>query len=165
MPWPLKDLRKGILRRSKLVEETFCWRWQRSTVGKKGYGKIQVRGRMWFAHRLAYAVFRDPTDLEGKQIHHLCGHKWCVNPWHLEAVTQSEHMKAQGVWGGPPKPGVRVKLRIGRLVQPITNDSPQAEKRRAYKRRYRQEHRAEWLKAKQHSNARYRARKLLASAA
>jgi hypothetical protein len=49
-----------------------------------------------------------------------------------------------------------IKLRIGRLVQPITNHSPQAEKRRAYKLRYRQERRAEWLKAKRRSNARYR---------
>lgn len=57
-------------------------------------------------HRLAYEVFRDCTEIAGKQIHHTCGNKWCANPWHMEVVTQSEHVeahKAQGTYGHRPK--------------------------------------------------------------
>jgi hypothetical protein len=66
---------------------------------------------------MAYEAFRDGKEIEGRQIHHICGNKWYVNPWHMEAVTQSEHTKAhkaQGTWGPPHKAGVRVKLRFRR---------------------------------------------------
>jgi hypothetical protein len=52
-------------------------------------------------HRVAYEVFRDRSEIVGKQIHHTCMNKWCVNPWHMVAVTPKEHVEAQGAWGRP----------------------------------------------------------------
>ena len=80
MSAPLKDLKRAILGRSQLLEESFCWLWQGARIGKKAYGKIMVKGRLWLAHRLAYAVFREAAELEGRQIHHECLNKACVNP-------------------------------------------------------------------------------------
>ena len=72
------------------------------------------------------------------------------------AVTPEEHTKEHGIWGGPRKPGGKVKLRVGR--QPVSNHSqrpfgvarPSAgTKRRTWRR---------WLEAKKRQNSRYRAR-------
>jgi HNH endonuclease len=103
MAGSLQDLSGVILGRSKLLEETFCWRWTGARVGKKAYGKMWVGKRNRLVHRVAYEVFRDGKEIRGRQIHHICGNQWCVNPWHMEALTQAEHVKAQGRWELGPK--------------------------------------------------------------
>jgi hypothetical protein len=94
------DVAQKILgEKTEVEEETFCWRWVGSMSGRKRYGKITVRGRSRSAHRVAWEVFRDGGEIVGKQIHHECRNKSCVNPWHMKAVTVAEHVKEQGEWG------------------------------------------------------------------
>lgn len=67
-----------------------CWEWQGAlTTG--GYGHLRVAGKSRAAHRLTYEVMRSeiPTGL---QLDHLCRVRHCVNPWHLEPVTQAVNM-------------------------------------------------------------------------
>jgi len=45
-----------------------------------------------YAHRLAYERARGPIP-EGKQVDHLCRQRDCVNPEHLELVTQVENIR------------------------------------------------------------------------
>ena len=75
---------------------TNCWLWTGSTDGKLGYGKFWVEGRMVYAHRVAYYLFKDKTlPLKGNRkdvIDHKCRQPSCVNPEHLERVTQSENV-------------------------------------------------------------------------
>lgn len=63
-----------------------CFRWPGSTRGKTGYGWSCKRGHNEMAHRAVYKLVRGPIP-DGLHIDHLCRNRWCVNPWHLEAVT------------------------------------------------------------------------------
>lgn len=66
-----------------------CWRWTGAKVAS-GYGSIRIDGRSLGAHRVAYMLFvGDIAD--GLQVDHLCRNRECVNPAHLEGVTQSEN--------------------------------------------------------------------------
>lgn len=67
-----------------------CWLWlgkPRST----GYGTMQVAGRMEYVHRLSHVFFIGLIP-DGLQVDHLCRVLLCVNPSHLEAVTQRENL-------------------------------------------------------------------------
>lgn len=68
---------------------TPCWIWTAAKI--KGYGtfgtsKNGVRTR-WRAHRLTYELFVGPIP-EGFELDHLCRHRSCCNPAHLESVTR-----------------------------------------------------------------------------
>jgi len=69
-----------------------CWSWIGS-LGPDGYGRFKFRGRNLLAHRLAWALHWD-FALEGQlTIDHLCAHRSCVNPAHLERVTHHENIR------------------------------------------------------------------------
>ena len=69
-----------------------CWLW---TGGrdKDGYGFwYDQRGRMVRAHRKAYELCFGEI-LNGLTVDHLCSVRMCVNPNHMELVTQSVNAK------------------------------------------------------------------------
>lgn len=63
-----------------------CWEWQGS-VDKNGYGSISHFGKSTGAYRFFYELF---VEKIAPKLHcdHLCRFPTCVNPIHLEAVTQ-----------------------------------------------------------------------------
>ena len=67
-----------------------CWRWD-GTRNRRGYGHFECAG-IAGAHRIAYAWFVAPIPV-GHVIDHLCRNPRCVNPGHLDAVTQSENVR------------------------------------------------------------------------
>lgn len=75
---------------SKVDKTDSCWLWTGATAGA-GYGQLWVGGRRVYVHRFAYEQFVGPIP-EGFQIDHLCRIHNCVNPAHLEAVTQRENV-------------------------------------------------------------------------
>jgi hypothetical protein len=69
-----------------------CWIWLGGQDGR-GYGNFQPRKRHSIhAHRFAYQHLFGPIP-KGLVIDHLCRNTICVNPWHLEAVTQKENVR------------------------------------------------------------------------
>jgi hypothetical protein len=67
-------------------EGSECWPWIASRH-PGGYGMFRVGNRPHHAHVVAYNLAVGPVP-EGLQIDHLCRVRHCVNPTHLEAVTQ-----------------------------------------------------------------------------
>jgi hypothetical protein len=78
----------------ELNPETGCWIWQ-DKPSNQGYGRIQDKHprRLIQAHVLSYEIFIGPIP-PGKEPHHTCENKICVNPNHLEALTRREHLLA-----------------------------------------------------------------------
>lgn len=77
-----------------------CWEWV-GAVTANGYGRFSPRvdGVMHrqMAHRVAYEALVGQIP-DGLVIDHLCRNRRCVNPAHLEAVTQLVNvMRGEGV--------------------------------------------------------------------
>lgn len=70
-------------------EDTDCWIWQKATM-EDGYAVGRRNGRSWLMHRWYYEQHIGPIP-DGLQIDHLCRVRCCVNPAHLEPVTQTEN--------------------------------------------------------------------------
>lgn len=68
---------------------TGCWLWTKSL--SEGYGRLGVNGKIVYAHRFSYELFVGEIP-EGFIIDHKCGVRCCVNPDHLEVVTNRENI-------------------------------------------------------------------------
>ncbi|MBA0051460.1 HNH endonuclease [Streptomyces sp. AJS327] len=89
--YDVKALRR-LLSKIEHDPESDCWCWQATTnKPENGYGLIYYQGKLVLAHRLSYMFFVGPIP-DGLVIDHVkargCCHTTCVNPRHLEAVTQ-----------------------------------------------------------------------------
>lgn len=84
------------------LSDSECWMWS-AHRDRGGYGQFSVGGRLRRAHRVAYELFVGPIP-EGRQIDHTCHdpqtcaggrscpHRACVNPAHLQPVTNRENV-------------------------------------------------------------------------
>lgn len=78
---------------SKVEVTGFCWLWVGGYLNPQGYATFQAGGRGTppkYAHRWIYEQLVGPIP-EGLHLDHLCRIPRCVNPDHLEPVTQSEN--------------------------------------------------------------------------
>jgi len=79
---------------SKIMKvEDGCWLWAAGLTGP-GYGQIWWRGRMQYAHRVVYEVLVGPLPNPKHLVSdHLCRVRSCVNPRHIEFVTNGENTR------------------------------------------------------------------------
>jgi hypothetical protein len=83
------DLPTAFWRKVAKAGPDECWLWT-GGVRTTGYGQIRYLGRNHAAHRVSYEINVGPIP-EGLHIDHLCRVRLCVNPIHLEPVTQDEN--------------------------------------------------------------------------
>lgn len=76
------------------VNDSGCWEWL-GYISQKGYGQLSCNCRGIAAHTFSYELFIGPVPM-GLELDHLCNVKHCVNPVHLEPVTQAENMRRAG---------------------------------------------------------------------
>jgi hypothetical protein len=84
---------------SKVDKTGECWLW-RGSVNGSGYGRFWLSANTYvMAHRFAYELEVGPIS-EGLHIDHVrsrgCRSRRCVNPAHLEPVTQLENTRRGG---------------------------------------------------------------------
>lgn len=64
-----------------------CW-WWRGPQNEFGYPTSDV---VFSVHRAIYEVFEE-RKLGDLQAHHRCRNKCCIKPFHIQAVTEYEHL-------------------------------------------------------------------------
>lgn len=90
-----------LLSRISVDSSTGCWNWMGMSL-PAGYGRIHtgIAGTTYHSalvHRVMYAHEHGCVPL-GLVIDHLCCNPKCVNPDHLEAVTNGENI-LRGIYG------------------------------------------------------------------
>lgn len=68
-----------------------CWKWLGKTL-PGGYGCKQFDNRTILAHRWIFQMFNGWLPKEAV-LDHLCRNRSCVNPMHLEIVSQAENIR------------------------------------------------------------------------
>ena len=90
------SVRERLMTHSIPEPNTGCWLWTGALEGD-GYGLMKVNRRMVRAARASYETFVGPIP-EGLTIDHLCRQRCCINPEHLEPVTNRENiLRSDGV--------------------------------------------------------------------
>ena len=74
----------------KVEITNYCWNWAAATT-RGNYGIFGTGNKLEIAHRVSYKLHKGEIP-EGLVIDHLCSNTLCVNPAHLEAVTQKENV-------------------------------------------------------------------------
>lgn len=67
-----------------------CWLWVGAKDGGR-YGIIRVAGKNIKAHRATYEILLGKIP-DGLTVDHLCRNRECVNPDHMELVTNKENI-------------------------------------------------------------------------
>lgn len=86
------DIRR-FMGKVKLSSDCECWMWK-GHCDDKGYGQFRYKHRAYWAHRISFAIFRRPL-IPSLTVEHKCRNPSCVNPWHLELLTNQENVDRQ----------------------------------------------------------------------
>lgn len=74
----------------KVNKTSGCWKWGAWSNGK-GYGLVRINGKSYLAHRISYEIAYGEIP-KGLVIDHICNNTKCVNPSHLQAITQQQNI-------------------------------------------------------------------------
>jgi hypothetical protein len=107
----------ALVTKNAVEDDAGCWVWQKK-LNRYGYGMVSIltadgQRRGTGAHRAAWIAFRGDIPEVNLHIDHLCRNRACVNPWHMDLVTN--RVNTQRGWDVRPpekRPRVVVKDRV-----------------------------------------------------
>ena len=67
-----------------------CWEWSGGHQSA-GYATVSFGCSLQLVHRVLYQEMIGAFPA-GREADHLCRHRWCVNPLHIEPVTRRENV-------------------------------------------------------------------------
>ena len=73
--------------------EDGCWMWTGCTIASRRgfrYGRFAIRGHMYLAHRVSWSMSHERIP-DGMVADHRCHNTLCVNPEHLQVVTNQKN--------------------------------------------------------------------------
>jgi len=85
--------------------EDGCWMWT-GAANQFGYGICTIARRQYVVHRIAYATLVEPLR-DGGYIDHMCHNRRCVNPAHLQQVTNQQNVENRAGANANSTSGVR----------------------------------------------------------
>lgn len=90
----MTDMELPLRIESKIRRTSSCWFWT-GAKNDDGYGYVIWEGKVQPAHRVVWLILVGPLDPELTLDHdwQRCGHHDCVNPDHLEEVTEAENIR------------------------------------------------------------------------
>ncbi|MFI8660704.1 HNH endonuclease signature motif containing protein [Rhodococcus qingshengii] len=71
-------------------DENGCLIWT-GEITNRGYGRIAIKRQKFMAHRWSYETFVGEIP-DGYVVDHICNNPPCVNPEHLQAITQQHNV-------------------------------------------------------------------------
>ena len=74
------------------VSKTGCWIWKAVRASEDGAPIVTYNSKTRRAHRVAYELFRGRIPRRS-EVERTCGHKTCVNPEHLKAVSRGTGLR------------------------------------------------------------------------
>lgn len=83
-------VRAAFMRRVTKMRKSGCWYFGKGH--SSGYATFNYQKKAYPAHLASHELFVGPIP-SGYVVDHLCCVPRCVNPTHLEAVTQKENMR------------------------------------------------------------------------
>lgn len=96
----IDDLQKRVCRKIAKDYESGCSIWT-GAPSLKGYGRITIDRRALKAHRLIASLVYGKVPA-GMVVDHLCRNRLCVNPKHLEIVTNQVNVQRGLLNSGRP---------------------------------------------------------------
>lgn len=119
---------------SKVLIENSCWQWTGAVAG--GYARLRFNSKTQLAHRVIYELLVGKIP-KGMVVDHKCNNKSCVNPEHLDLVTQGLNVRrANG--DGTTDHLCRNKLHLWVEDNIYTNPHGIKTCRSCYKKRYKE---------------------------
>jgi hypothetical protein len=97
--WPDLSEAERFMQHVSPEPNSGCWLWC-AGVDRHGYGRFNTaKLKLVGAHRYSYELHRGAIP-KGLNLDHLCRIPSCVNPQHLEPVTQRENVRRglSGAW-------------------------------------------------------------------
>lgn len=78
---------------TKVFKNKNCWMWVGARTATHGhyYGNFHIAGKNYLAHRVAYILMNGEINND-YVIDHICGNGLCVNPLHLQNITNKENI-------------------------------------------------------------------------
>jgi len=84
-----KQLPQRFTDKIDINKQTGCWEWN-ACIDRGGYARIQYQDKFASAHRVVYTLLCG--EITDETLDHLCKIRHCVNPNHLEQVSNKENV-------------------------------------------------------------------------